>query len=509
MMFNNAAKFLHSNPIRAGALALALGVVLAAPQAASAAVGSTVSGAGVLSVQSDASDGLAITTVGGNVKINGNNPDSGAATSASITAIKVNGGPGANAIDLSGVDPVQFTALTAVSAYGNGGDDTITGSPRADTLDGGAGNDLVVGGKGADHMIGGTGDDTQVWNNGDGSDVIDGQDGADIAQVNGSPAAGDVFTVAPGAVAGRVAFARTNLVPFTLDIGTSEKLAVNGGGGDDSISGSTGLKGLIAMTFAGQDGNDSLTGGDGNDVLDGGAGNDRVVGAKGADVMLGGAGDDTLVWNNGDGSDVIDGQDGMDNVEVNGSATDGDVFTVAPGAVAGRVAFARTNLVPFTLDIGTTEALAVNGGGGDDSISGARGLKRLIALTFAGQDGNDVLTGGDGDDVLVGGAGNDRIRGHAGRDYIDGGDGNDVLKGGSGNDVLVGGSGNDVLRGERGADTLVGGSGRDSFSGGRGDDRLDSTGERRERVDCGRGWDRVTGAKGDRVSRNCERVSTR
>ncbi len=80
--------------------------------------------------------------------------------------------------------------------------------------------------------------------------------------------------------------------------------------------------------------------------------------ARGADVAGGGAGDDLIAWNNGDGSDTLDGDADTDRVQVNGArGGTGDVFTV--GASGARVAFARTSPGPFSLDIGTTEKLAV------------------------------------------------------------------------------------------------------------------------------------------------------
>ena len=106
--------------------------------------------------------------------------------------------------------------------------------------------------------------------------------------------------------------------------------------------------------------------------------------------MNGGAGDDTLVWNNGDGTDVINGDDGRDDVEVNGAPTAGDVFTVQPNGA--RIKFDRTNLVPFSLDIGSSETMHANGLGGDDTIT--VGDVGTYAVTASGGSGNDTLTGG-------------------------------------------------------------------------------------------------------------------
>src|SRR5881392_1611063 len=104
--------------------------------------------------------------------------------------------------------------------------------------------------------------------------------------------------------------------------------------------------------------------------------------------MNGGAGDDTLVWNNGDGTDVMNGDAGRDDVEVNGASA-GDVFTVQPNGA--RIKFNRPNLVPFSLDIGSSETMHANGLGGDDSIS--VGDVGAFEVTGAGGSGNDTLTG--------------------------------------------------------------------------------------------------------------------
>ena len=55
-------------------------------------------------------------------------------------------------------------------------------------------------------------------------------------------------------------------------------------------------------------------------------------------------------WNDGDGSDVMDGRLGLDKIEVNGAAGAGDAFEIRRNGQRDR--FDRTNLGPFTLDIG-------------------------------------------------------------------------------------------------------------------------------------------------------------
>ena len=226
--------------------------------------------------------------------------------------------------------------------------------------------------------------------------------GADVdtVQVNGSNGAGDDFSIDPNG--SRVRFQRNNLGLFTLDIGTTENLDVNGQGGDDVIAGSVGLVGLIELDLDGGEGNDLLVGGDGVDVLRGGAGNDVLLGGRGNDVKLGEDGNDLLIWNNGDGSDLMEGGADVDTVQVNGSNGAGDDFSIVPNG--DRVRFQRNNLGLFVLDIGTTETLDVNSQGGNDVIAGSVGLAGLISLDLDGGEGNDLLIGGDGADVLRGGS---------------------------------------------------------------------------------------------------------
>ena len=399
--------------------AVALPLAMAGP--ASAAVTTNVTG-GELTVSSDSGDGIQITSEGGNVKVNGFNPGGGAVASSAITSIEVNGGPGANLIDLNGVTTAAFTALGDVDVDAGAGNDEVRGSQRPDDIQGGEGNDRLVAFTNPagtrDLMQGGEGDDTLVWNPGDGSDTADGQAGSDTIEVNGGAAA-EEFTVAASATPGRISFDRVTPGPFNVDIGTAERLDLNANGGDDTLNKAGGATGLTALAIDadGGDGNDTLNGGDAADTLTGGAGNDRLAAfrnpAGSRDVMTGGDGDDTLVWNPGDGDDTMDGQAGTDRTEVNGGGG-GEQFRIKPSAIPGRVQFDRTGPTPpgpFNLDIGTTEVLDLNANGGNDDIDAAerRGLGALMFLRLNGGDGDDAIRGGDGGDAISGGAGRDTL----------------------------------------------------------------------------------------------------
>jgi Ca2+-binding RTX toxin-like protein len=368
----------------------------------------------------------------------------------------VNAGGGNDSITVLAKD----TEVASVGLNGGNDDDVLTGADSNDTLNGDGGNDRLVGAKGTDAMNGGAGNDTGVWNNGDGSDRINGDAGNDATEVNGNATLGDAFTLEPEP--GGVKFKRTNLVQFTLDTVT-ERFEVNGLGGDDSLSASAGVGALTLLsvdggagvdTVSGSDGPDLILGGEGNDALSGGGGDDRIVGDRGADTMNGGAGDDTLVWNNGDGSDVANGDDGSDDVEVNGAPAAGDAFTVQPNGA--RIRFDRTNLVPFSIDIGSSETMHANGLGGNDSIS--VGEVGTYQVTGSGGPGDDTLTGGGSSETFLGGSGNDTINPGGGIDVVSADDGDDqvnvrdrtadLARGGAGNDAVVADVGQlDVLDG--------------------------------------------------------------
>ena len=226
-------------------------------------------------------------------------------------------------------------ALTLLTVDGGAGVDTVNGSDGADlilggeandVLSGGGGDDRIVGDRGNDTMNGGTGDDTLVWNNGDNTDVANGDDGRDDVEVNGAPAAGDIFTVQPNGA--RIKFDRPNLVPFSIDIGSSETMHANGLGAGDAIS--VGEVGPHEVTGSGGPGDDTLTGADSSDTFLGGSGNDTITPGGGldvvsadegddqvnvrdrtADVARGGAGNDSVVADAGQ-LDILDGFEAVD-----------------------------------------------------------------------------------------------------------------------------------------------------------------------------------------------------
>jgi hypothetical protein len=189
----------------------------------------------------------------------------------------------------------------------------------------------------------------------------------------------------------------------------TDKLSVEGLGGDDNIS-ATGLAaGAITEFLDGGDGNDTIAGGPGAETLLGGNGNDKIDGNGGNDHAVLGAGDDTFVWDPGDGSDTIDGNDGRDTMVFNGA---GASETVDLSANGNRLRFFR-DPVNITMDTGGVEFVTFNALGGADNVTvhnltgtdvisvdlnlagalgGTTGDGQIDHVAVNGTDGNDAFT---------------------------------------------------------------------------------------------------------------------
>src|SRR3954447_55961 len=185
--------------------------------------------------------------------------------------VTVNAGDGNDTINLSAPD------LGDSVINGDAGDDIIVGSDNLDTIDGGAGNDRITGFKnpgGAtapfEPISGGAGNDVMIWNNGDGFDLNDGGDGVDETLITNGTGNDDMNVNQNGA---RTIFNRVN-APFSVDIGTVEKLTITSFSGDDKLVTAAGVP--LPMTIDAGAGDDTISTGDGADVINGGDGTDTL-----------------------------------------------------------------------------------------------------------------------------------------------------------------------------------------------------------------------------------------
>jgi Ca2+-binding RTX toxin-like protein len=260
--------------------------------------------------------------------------------------------------------------------------------------------------------------------------------------------------------------------------GRASYIALNGGGGNDLLSGAgSGVPGSGPTTTRLQ--------------LNDGPGADSVMGGSGADTIYPWEGPHPGdVYAGGDGTDLItyDGwfQHGV-SVSLDGKANDG---ANCPATCE------NDNVLPDIERIsGTRKDDILRGDGADNVIDGGIG-------------GTDILAGGAGDDVLYAGPGKDAFEGGPGNDWasfgsedrpvtvtldgvandgpagehdnvepdvenVAGGNGADHLTGDSDANILDGGPGDDVLNGGGGDDTLLPGRGTDEVAGGPGMDTVD------------------------------------
>jgi hypothetical protein len=243
--------------------------------------------------------------------------------------VKVDAGPGADAVD-----------LVAGTADGGLGDDLLRATARSATLNGGAGSDVLLGGPAADTLDGGAG-----------SDRLDGGGGSDTVSWAGETLPVTADLAVPGT-------ADTAAEPD--DVRNFEN--ANGGAGADVLRGT----GAINV----------LHGGMGDDVLEGRDGNDALEGSFGADHLLGGGGDDELVnagYVAAGESDTLEGGDGADVLRnlskgsvMLGGAGD-DTLDFPAGATRADGGAGNDQLVAFELD---SSSAFMHCGAGRDRVTG-------------------------------------------------------------------------------------------------------------------------------------------
>jgi Ca2+-binding RTX toxin-like protein len=385
----------------------------------------------------------------GLVRAERNSPDPFNVTSGGIETLQLNTFSGNDIINaLTG-------AGTSLEVNAGEGNDHISSGQGSDVLHGDAGDDTILGGgsptASPDRLFGDAGEDTFIWHDGNGNFQVEGGTEVDTLIINGdgNSEPDEVFSVAT--VGARVVAMRKSPDPIiSIDTADTEVLRLNAQSGNDTIDASALTGTTVSLEVNGGNGNDTLTGGAGSDFLHGDGDNDTIVGgenpADGFDRLFGDAGDDTIVWHGGDGSDIAEGGTETDTVEINGAASD-EAYTVT--TTDTRVVAARTSPNPFSVNFAGAEVLRLNTLAGVDAVDASALTDASLSLEVNAGEGNDILTGG---------AGGDRLHGD---------DGNDVLIGGPNPPAVADGDPLqtvDQLFGDEGGDTTI-------WSPGDGDDR--------------------------------------
>src|SRR3954470_18963495 len=240
--------------------------------------------------------------------------------------------------------------------------------------------------------------------------------------------AGDTLTLAQGATANALDVVVNGQLLSTFDRATFTAVAVDARGGNDTVSVQNMVPALENVTIDGGAGDDTLTGANGAETFIGGTGNDFVDGNIGADTAQLGTGNDTFQWDPGDGSDTVDGQGGKDALAFNGSNAAENIDVRANGSRVGPF----RNVAAITMDLTGIEAANVRALGSADNIT--VGDLRATDLDTTNVDLDATGGGGEGspdtviaqgtdqaDDVNVGStAGNVVVDGPSGRVAVSG-----------------------------------------------------------------------------------------
>ena len=202
-----------------------------------------------------------------------------------------------------------------------------------------------------------------IWNPGDDTDLNEGGAGTDTVEVNGGNGAEQFTATANGT---RVRFDRINPAPFSIDIGTSEKLVLNANGGDDTLlrhrqpgradraSPSTAARATTPSSAATAPTSCSAA-----------TATTSSTASRATTPRFLGAGDDTFQWDPGDGSDIVEGQDGTDTMLFNGANISENIDVSANG---GRVRFTR-DIANIVMDLNDVESIDVKALGGADTLT--------------------------------------------------------------------------------------------------------------------------------------------
>lgn len=411
---------------------------------------------------------------------------------------------------------------------GSAKDDKLTGDIDANKIEGGAGNDTLGGGADDDELFGGDGNDTLIG--GAGADKLDGGAGINTASfatagsaVNLSLEAGkgfggeaeddeytniqnlagsdkDDFLFGSNADANTILGSKGNDVILGDQSGLGPRDTLNGGEGDDTISGYAGdtldgglgddtlhalprLTQIITVNLTSGlftdgaakstiKGFEHVTGSDAHDTLTGTANINKITGDNGNDTIEGLAGADIL---DGEGSNLPSLNDTVVYTASNAAVTinlldqgtetiNDDAVAQIGGHAAGDKLYGFENIVGSKFNdtlTGDNSDNIIEGGLGNDTMDGLASGANGNTVSYAGATANVTVdlnivggeqnTGGGGKDKIsnfqniIGGKGADILTGDADKNTIDGRAGNDIIQGGVEADRLIGGLGIDTL----------------------------------------------------------------
>lgn len=308
-------------------------------------------------------------------------------------SVHVNGGAGADVIDVSTVSNGLLDSIVVNTIQGGSGDDVISAGAVGGDFFGNESTAIneIWGGSGDDHVIA----SATVFSNMSllASNYLDGGSGNDVlwasTYVDSNSAAPEGRNTLLGGAGDDTLVADNASSSDPENYFSTLTTYLSGGAGHDSLTAT-----MLALAEDTATGTNTLEGGSGNDMLSGNvvAGSAFAVRATANNALSGGAGNDVLT------------------------------------------AFADSNYFGDPFFTGSAHNL-LDGGSGNDV---------LTATVASGSSGLSELYGGAGNDVLAAIGGMDNLLdGGVGRDTLTGSDGTDLIRGGTGGDCLTGGAGAD------------------------------------------------------------------
>jgi len=453
----------------------------------------------------------------------------------------------------------DYTRFVSINA--GAGNDSVYSSGDNVTIDGGDGKDTVSSYGDSVSINGGTGNDC-ISNSYDSNVTIDGGTGNDEITSEGSKnsinagAGDDLIDIISGekitidAGDGNDYVSNLSASQVTINGGAGNDSIenyhgfVNGGSGDDFISGSGTINGgADDDTISGSGIIDGGTGNDkiyGDGSVNGGAGDDTIDCSLGYSLTIaGGKGNDSILldwftsdrvikYNSGDGNDTVSGFNDTSTLSVSGGystqVSGNDIIvTVGKGTIllSGTAHLPYININGTLVNAGktinnTVSNKTINGTNANDSIKNSGSKVKINgfagndtvyttgnAVTIEGGDGNDRLENSGAKVSIYGGDGNDNIANIGENVTITGGEGNDdflnygnsvSINGGNGNDSVTNAYNNNVsIYGGAGADSIYNvSSSRVTINGGADNDTIDNGGERIS-INGGTGNDSISG----------------
>ena len=392
--------------------------------------------------------------------LNGDNDSD--VTMTGVELVTANASDGADTVSGAGDASTGGASSLLFTLNGDSGDDTLTGGLGDDVITGGAGGDTLAGLAGDDTLTGGLGND--LFDEGgspNGSDTMAGNGGIDT--VTYAARANGVTVTLDGTFDDGEAGEGDNVGADIENAsgGAGDNTLIG------TASANTLIGGARADTIDGVGGDDSITGGAESDLLTGGAGNDTVVAGDGADTIFegagnddqdGGAGIDVLDYSGVAAAITVTLSSGAPQNTV-GAGT--DTLAGFENLVGGTGADTLGGDAAANILSGNSGNDTIVGDAGDDTISGDLGTDTVDYSAFAGAVAVALApatgftpgtsTGAAGDDSLLGienvngGGGNDSLTGELGANVLNGNGGDDTLVGLEGNDTLDGGGGSDTL----------------------------------------------------------------